>query len=194
RLIDSGIKGPESVKDITRASVLGIIVTGVMRVLLFLAILGVVAGGVTLAGDNIAADAFQAAAGEIGVRLFGIVLWAAGLTSVIGASYTSITFITSQRTSAITRNLLTVAFVVVGAVLYLTLNQAPQTLLIFAGAINGLILPIGFTVVLWVAWRRRDLLHGYHYPRWLAIVGTVAWMLTIYLGWNSLAGIAELWG
>ncbi|HIW98746.1 MAG TPA: divalent metal cation transporter, partial [Candidatus Nesterenkonia stercoripullorum] len=33
RLIDSGIKGPESVKDITRASVLGIVVTGVMRVL-----------------------------------------------------------------------------------------------------------------------------------------------------------------
>lgn len=194
RLIDSGIKGPESVKDITRASVLGIIVTGVMRVLLFLAILGVVAGGVTLAGDNIAADAFQAAAGEIGLRLFGIVLWAAGLTSVIGASYTSITFITSQRTSGTTRNLLTVAFVVVGAALYLTLNQAPQTLLIFAGAINGLILPIGFTVVLWVAWRRRDLLHGYHYPKWLAITGTAAWLLTIYLGWNSLAGIAELWG
>ncbi len=194
RLIDSGIKGPESVKDITRASVLGIVVTGVMRVLLFLAVLGVVAGGVTLAGDNIAADAFQAAAGEIGLRLFGIVLWAAGLTSVIGASYTSITFITSQRTSATTRNLLTVAFVAVGAALYLVLNQAPQTLLIFAGAINGLILPIGFTVVLWVAWRRRDLLHGYHYPRWLAIVGTAAWLLTIYLGWNSLAGIAELWG
>ncbi|MDO5681557.1 MAG: hypothetical protein Q4G46_01840, partial [Propionibacteriaceae bacterium] len=43
------------------------------------------------------------------------------------------------------------------AILYLVLDQAPQTLLIFAGAVNGLILPIGFALVLWVAWRRRDL-------------------------------------
>ncbi|GAA4284549.1 divalent metal cation transporter [Brevibacterium daeguense] len=193
RLIDSGITSPGNVRVITEASVLGIIVTGVMRVLLFLAILGVVAGGVTLAGDNIAADAFQAAAGDIGLRVFGVVLWAAGLTSVIGASYTSITFITRQTASRRLRGGLTVAFIVVCTVLFLTLNQAPQTLLIFAGAVNGLILPIGFALVLWVAWTRRDLLQGYRYPKWLAIIGTITWLLTIYLGWNSLAGIAALW-
>lgn len=193
RLIDSGIKGPEHIKTITQSSVMGIVVTGVMRVLLFLAILGVVAGGTALSGDNIAADAFKAAAGEVGLRMFGIILWAASITSVIGASYTSVSFITKQDTSAKVRNWLTVGFIVVCTVLYLTLNQAPQTLLIFAGAVNGLILPLGFTVVLWVAWRRRDLLHGYKYPIWLAIIGTLAWALTIYLGWNSLSSIAELW-
>src|SRR5690606_14886213 len=40
RLIDPGITGPENFKEITRASVTGIIVTGVMRVVLFLAVLG----------------------------------------------------------------------------------------------------------------------------------------------------------
>ena len=65
RLIDSGLTGVENVKSITQVSVLGIIVTCIMRVLLFLAILGVVASGVTLAGDNMAADAFRHAAGEI---------------------------------------------------------------------------------------------------------------------------------
>ncbi|MCT1920329.1 divalent metal cation transporter [Brevibacterium luteolum] len=193
RLIDSKITGRENVGHITQVSVLSIIITGVMRVLLFLAILGVVTGGVTLSQDNTAADAFLAAAGEVGLRVFGVVLWAAGLTSVIGASYTSISFVTTQRTSPRTRNLLTIAFIAVCATAFLILDQAPQTLLIFAGAFNGLILPIGFAVVLWVAWARRDLLHGYRYPKWLAALGTLTWLLTIWLGWNSLTGIAALW-
>ncbi len=193
RLIDSGLTGPEHVKDVTRVSVVGIVVTGIMRALLFLAIFGVVAGGVALAGDNIAADAFRAAAGEIGLRFFGIVLWAAGLTSVIGASFTSVSFVTTQNTSPKVRNWLTIAFIVVCAVAYVVLNKAPQTLLIFAGAFNGLILPIGFGVVLWVAWRRRDLLRGYKYPVWLWSIGALTWLLTLYLGFKSFAGITAMW-
>lgn len=193
RMIDSGFTGPENVKEITRGSVLGIIVTGIMRILLFLAVLGVVATGVTLSQDNTAADAFYHAAGEIGLRLFGIVLWAAGLSSVIGASYTSISFITTQKTSPKIRTILTVAFIVICAVAYLVLNQAPQVLLIFAGAFNGLILPIGFGVVLWVAVRRRDLLHGYKHPAWLIVIGILVWLLTIFLGYMSLSGITALW-
>jgi len=193
RMIDSGVTGVESVREITRSSVLGILVTCVMRVLLFLAILGVVAGGVSLTSDNMAAEAFGAAAGEIGVRIFGVVLWAAALTSVIGAAFTSISFVTSSQGKPRTRNLLTVAFIAVCAVVYLFLGQAPQTLLIFAGAFNALILPFGFAILLWVAWRRRDLLHGYRYPVWLLVVGVLAWLLTVYLAWNSLAGLAKLW-
>lgn len=192
RLLDSGMTGPENAGEITRSSIIGILVTGVMRVLLFLAVLGVVAGGVTLARENPAADAFQIAAGEVGLRLFGIILWAAAITSVIGAAYTSVSFLTSRTTSDRTRNLITVGFIAVSAVVYLIIGAAPVTLLIFAGAFNGLILPIGFTVLLWVAWRRRDLLGGYRYPAWLLIIGVLAWLLTLYLGWSSLAGLANL--
>ena len=172
---------------------LGILVTCIMRVLLFLAIFGVVASGVALTSDNMAAEAFGAAAGEIGVRIFGVVLWAAALTSVIGAAFTSISFVTKSSGNPRTRNLLTVAFISVCTVAYLFLGQAPQTLLIFAGAFNGLILPFGFAILLWVAWRRRDLLHGYMYPKWLLIIGVLAWLLTLFLGWNSLAGLTKLW-
>ena len=193
RMIDSHITGPENIHQITRGSVLGIIVTGVMRILLFLAVLGVGATGVALSQDHTAADAFHHAAGEVGLRLFGVVLWAAGLTSVIGASYTSVSFVTTQATAPRTRNVVTIVFIAVCAVAFLVLNTAPQALLIFAGAFNGLILPIGFAVVLWVAWRRTDLLHGYRYPRWLLVLGVAIWALTIYLGWNSLSGIAALW-
>jgi Mn2+/Fe2+ NRAMP family transporter len=193
RMLDSGAAGIENVKDITKTSILSIIVTGIMRVLLFLAILGVVAGGAVLTTNNKAAEAFGIAAGDIGMRSFGVILWAAALTSVIGAAYTSVSFITKSTTPERTRNLLTVAFIAVCAVIYMFLGQAPQTLLIFAGAFNGLILPVGFAVLLYAAWRRRDLLQGYAYPKWLLIVGVVTWLLTLFLGWNSLAGLSKLW-
>ncbi len=193
RMIDAGVSGRDNVTAITRSSVLGIIITGVIRVLLFLAILGVVTGGIALTSDNQPAEAFQAAAGEIGLRLFGIVLWAASITSVIGAAYTSISFVTTPRTSSRTRSVATCAFIAVSTGVYTLLGQAPATLLIMAGAINGLILPVGFAVILWVAWRRRDLLGGYDYPKWLLAIGVLAWLLTLFLGYQSLGGLAKLW-
>jgi Mn2+/Fe2+ NRAMP family transporter len=192
RLLDSGLTGPEHAGGIARSSVIGILVTGLMRVVLFLAVLGVVAGGVTLAADNPAASAFEAAAGQVGLRMFGIILWAASITSVIGAAYTSVSFLTSRDTSARRRNLYTVAFIALSTLIYLLIGTAPATLLVFAGAFNGLILPIGFTVVLWVAWRRRDLLGGYKYPAWLLGIGVLAWLLTLYMGYSSLAGLGKL--
>ncbi|TFC52465.1 divalent metal cation transporter [Cryobacterium sp. TMT2-17-1] len=194
RMIDAGVTGRAQITEITRSSVLGVIITGVIRVLLFLAILGVVAGGVDLTSDNQPAEAFQAAAGEIGFKLFGIVLWAAAITSVIGAAYTSISFVTTSQTSPRTRSIATVVFIAVSTLVYTLLGQAPATLLIMAGAVNGLILPFGFAVILWVAWRRRDLLGGYVYPKWLLGIGVLAWLLTLFLGYQSLGGLATLWG
>mgnify|MGYP002651091607 CR=1 FL=1 len=192
RMIDSGVKGVDDVQDITRSSVASILVTGLMRALLFLAILGVVASGAVLSKDNLAASAFQAAAGDIGLRMFGIVLWAAAVTSVIGASYTSISFVTRSTTSARTRNLLTVAFIVVCTALYLALRQAPQTLLVFAGAFNGMILPVGFAALLYVAWRRRDLLHGYRYPGWLLVIGALAWIVSVFIAVRGFIPMVEM--
>lgn len=193
RLLDSGMTGAENASDIARSSVIGVIVTGVMRVVLFLAILGVVVGGVVLDKVNPSASAFQAAAGEVGLRMFGVILWAAAITSVIGASYTSVSFLTRSSTPERTRNLMTVGFIVLGTVLYVLLGQAPVTLLIFAGAFNGVILPLGFAVIMWVAWRRRDLLHGYRYPKWLFVIGVLAWLVTLFLGVEALSGLGELW-
>ena len=47
---------------------------------------------------------------------------------------------------------------------------------------------------MWVAARRaHDLLGGYSYPQWLVVIGVAAWLLTLYLGWESLSGISALW-
>jgi Mn2+/Fe2+ NRAMP family transporter len=193
RLLDSGVSGPGHVRDITRGSITGIVVTGVMRVVLFLAILGVVSAGTDLGAENQAASAFEAAAGEVGLRVFGVILWAAAITSVIGASYTSVSFLTSRdRTSDRTRTLLVVGFIAVSTLVFVIAEAAPTTLLVFAGAFNGLLLPVGIAVLLYVATRRGDLLGGYRYPRWLLGIGWAAWLVTIYLAVNSVKPVIEL--
>jgi Mn2+/Fe2+ NRAMP family transporter len=193
RLLDSGISGPGHVRDITRGSVTGIILTGIMRVVLFLAILGVVTGGAELDPESQAASAFEQAAGQVGLRIFGVVLWAAAITSVIGASYTTVSFLTSRtRTSERTRTALVCGFIAFTALVFVLIGTPPTTLLIFAGAFNGLLLPFGIGVVLWVATRRADLLNGYRYPRWLLAVGWTAWLLTLYLAVNSIRPVIDL--
>jgi Mn2+/Fe2+ NRAMP family transporter len=195
RLVDSGVTGPERIRDISRGSVTGVLITGLMRVILFLAILGVVAGGVSLATDNPPATAFEAAAGEVGLRLFGIVLWAAAITSVIGASYTSVSFLTSATAvSHWRRNALVIVFIVVSTVAFVMVGEAPADLLVFAGAFNGILLPVGVGVMLWVAWRRRDLLHGYRYPAWLLAIGVLAWLLCLYLAYVSIEPAFAIFG
>ncbi len=195
RMLDAGVSGPDSIKDISRSSVTGIIVTGIMRFLLFLAILGVVSTGVALdASGSIAAQAFGLAAGEVGIRLFGLILWGASISSVIGAAFTSVSFLTTQKTSTRTKNLLTIGFILASSLVFMTLGKAPSTLLIVAGAVNGLILPVGFGLLLVVAtFKAKTLLGGYKYPLSLLLVGWASWLLSIYLGYKALGGIAALW-
>ncbi|WJZ02199.1 NRAMP family divalent metal transporter [Corynebacterium freiburgense] len=194
RMLDSGRVGVEYVRNVAVSSVTGILLTGVMRVVLFLAVLGVVAGGVSLAGENPAGEAFQAAAGEIGLRFFGIVLWAAALSSIIGASYTSATFLVSNSSDKrALQNWVTIGFICISAFLFVIMGTAPKQLLVFAGAFNGLVLPIGFTLMMYIAtFRQKDLLHGYKYPAWLLIIGWLATLVAWWLAWTAFSGVFSL--
>ncbi|MDO5097174.1 MAG: divalent metal cation transporter [Corynebacterium sp.] len=197
RMLDSGKTGIEHVKSVTSSSITGILLTGIMRVVLFLAVLGVVVGGVVLdATGNPAAQAFEAAAGEIGLRLFGIVLWAAALSSVIGASYTSATFLvpnTPEKKRL--QSIITIIFIVISCTAFVAVGTAPALLLVFAGAFNGLVLPLGFTLIVYIAaFRSSDLLHGYRYPRWLIAVGAIAAIVAWWLAWQSFEKVFALLG
>lgn len=195
RMLDSGQSGVGHVKSVTKSSVTGILLTGVMRILLFLAILGVVAAGTQLdAAGNPAAQAFEVAAGDVGLRIFGFVLFAAALSSVIGASYTSASFLVSTKPeSAKIQDWITVIFIAISLSVFLVLGTAPAVLLVFAGAFNGLVLPIGFTLILFIGIFKSDqLLHGYKYPKWLIIVGLVAVVVAWFLAWTSFGGVFDL--
>ena len=101
------------------------------------------------------------------------------VTSVIGASYTSISFVTRSTTSARTRNLLTVAFIVVCTALYLALRQAPQTLLVFAGVMAGIMIAVGIGDL--VGFEQLD----------LAEAGTLSYPPLLLLGLVMAAGMAD---
>lgn len=195
KLLDSGTAGPEHIAEVNRAAVSGIIVTGIMRYVLFLAILGVVASGVVLdVAGNPGADAFGAAAGETGLRIFGAVFWIAAITSVIGAAYTSVSFLPvfSARITGRAADLWTVGFIVVSLAAYLSIGTAPATLLVFVGGLNGLVLPIGLTLFMYIGWFRGALLGSVRYPRWLLVVGTLATVLTWYMAVNAVGPIFDL--
>lgn len=195
RLLDRGVVGVKNIEVVSKAALTGILVTGIARYVLFLAVLGVVASGVVIdvsgQGANPAAQAFKAAAGDIGMMAFGLVLWAAGISSVIGASYTSMSFITvfSKRIDERVRNLSTVAFILIALVLYMMLGKPPAALLVFAGGFNGLILPLGLSIFMYVGWRRADLMEGYHYPRWLLVLGVVTCLLSWFMAFKSAGAI-----
>lgn len=195
RMLDSGRTGPNNVKAVSNSSITGILITGLMRVVLFLAVLGVVAGGVTLSTTgNPAAEAFQHAAGDIGLRIFGAVLWAASISSVIGASYTSATFLVENKPEKKRlQNWVTIIFILISCSVFIVLGTAPAILLVFAGAFNGLVLPVGFTLMIYVAiFRQKDLLKGYKYPVWLIVVGVIGLVIAWFLAYVSFGGVFDL--
>lgn len=199
RLLDKGLVGEHNLVAVTRASLTGIAVTGVMRFVLFLAILGVVASGVTLdlsgQAANPAAQAFAVVLGDWGMRIFGLIFWAAAITSVIGAAYTSVSFLVAFRNmSDRDRNVATVIFIAISLAVYLSLGTAPAAILVFVGGFNGLILPIGLTIFTYIGFARADLMGGHIYNRPLLVASALVCALTWYMGIKSIGPIFAFLG
>jgi Mn2+/Fe2+ NRAMP family transporter len=172
RLLDAGVSGAAALPRVTQSATTGILVASLMRVVLFLAALGVVSQGLRLDPANPPASVFRLATGEIGYRLFGVVMWSAAITSVVGSAYTSVSFLRSFS-STIDRNWTwtIVGFIVVSTIVFVVVGQ-PVRILIVVGALNGLILPVSLGVML-IAAHRRSIVGAYRHPAWLAAAGTV---------------------
>lgn len=185
RLLDAGVRGVASLREVQRSALTGIGLATIIRVTLFLAALGVVARVDILAAGNPPAAVFEAAAGGIGRRLFGVVMWAAAITSVVGASYTSVSFLRSI-VPAVNRNprAAIILFAIASALIFLLVGR-PVRLLILAGAFNGLILPVALTVMLIAAYRR-NIVGDYKHPRPLALFGALTALLMAGLGVYTL--------
>ncbi|MFT3949666.1 MAG: divalent metal cation transporter [Agriterribacter sp.] len=181
RLLDAGISGKEAIKDVTKSAVSGILITSLMRFILFLAALGVVWHGVKPGNQNPAGEVFRSAAGKAGYLFFGIVLWCAAITSVIGASYTSVSFWKTLHPAVAKNEKIIISLFIIGATLIFMISSNPVTLLILAGAFNGIILPLALAVILIVA-ARPGLLNGYKHPLWLQVIG---WLIVAVMTWMS---------
>ena len=188
RLLDANVKGIAAIPQVNRSSVSGIFITALMRYILFLAALGVVWAGATLAEKNPAASVFQIAAGDIGYKFFGVVLWSAAITSVIGASYTSVSF-WKTFSPALEKNQrwLISGFIIFSTIIFVILQQPPGAILIMAGILNGLILPVALAIML-IAVTKKKLFPSYRHPLWMHITG---WLVVALMTWMSIIIIQQ---
>jgi Mn2+/Fe2+ NRAMP family transporter len=192
RLQDAGISGPGAIREVTRSAVSGIAIASLMRVVLFLGALGVVSRAVQLAPENPPASVFRAAAGEAGYVLFGVLMWSAAITSVVGSSYTSISFLRSLGPAAERHwPRLVVAFILLSTIIFLAVGR-PVKVLIVVGAVNGLILPISLGVML-AASRSARIVGSYRHPLWLVASGIIVVVSMLALGlWTMVTQVPKL--
>jgi Mn2+/Fe2+ NRAMP family transporter len=187
RLIDAGIKGKQKQAAVTKSALSGIIISTIMRFVLFLAVVGALLKGAVLPKENPAAGVFSFAAGDIGLRIFGVVLWSAAISSVIGASYTSVSFIKTFHPSLVKyeRHLIS-AFIILTTCVFVIVGR-PRDLLVLAGAVNGLILPVALAIILLAATRKR-IMKGYQHPLWMQLAG---WIVVFVMAWMGSKAIME---
>ena len=191
RLIDAGIVGEENLPQVNKSAILGMSVATIVRVFLFLAVLGVVSLGNQLDAGNPAADAFKIAAGTVGYKIFGLVFLAAALTSIVGAAYTSVSFLkTLFKVVKDHENLFIIGFIVVSTLILIFLGK-PVKLLVLAGSLNGLILPITLAITL-IASKKEGIVGKYKHSNILFLLGWVVVLVTAYIGVQSLSKLAEL--
>ncbi len=193
RLIDAGIAGPDRVNDVSRNSVRGILIASSMRILLFLAALGVVSTGVQLDAGNPAASVFQIAAGNLGYRMFGVVLWAAAITSVVGSAYTSISFLKTlfPIVDKYYRTVVT-SFIIFSAAIFLIVGR-PVAILVIVGALNAFILPFALAIVLLVS-RNPKWMKNYKHPSWLIVSGWVVAITLLILSIRTVIfDLVDIW-
>lgn len=193
RLLDAGIVGYENLSQVNKSAITGVLVTGLMRIILFLAVLGVVTAGGKLAAGNPPASVFQIAAGSLGYKFFGIVLWSAAITSVVGCAYTSVSFMRSMSKTVDKFNSYTIMlFIIISTIIFVAVGR-PVTVLVIVGSLNGLILPVTLGAMLLAARNKKIVGTEYHHPMWLLIFGILAMLVSAYAGATSLTGIAALW-
>lgn len=191
RLIDAGIAGEENLAQVNKSAILGMGVATIVRIFLFLAVLGVVSLGNQLDSANPAADAFKIAAGTLGYKIFGLVFLAAALTSIVGAAYTSVSFLKTLFTVVREHeNLCIIGFIVVSTLILIFLGK-PVKLLVLAGSLNGLILPITLAITL-IAAKKQDIVGKYKHSNILFLLGWLVVLVTAYIGVQSLSSLTKL--
>lgn len=185
RLMDAGINGEENLPEINRSATTGILVTAVVRYLLFLASLGVIMAGFTLSKDNPPASVFQSAAGEIGYKIFGVVIWCAAITSVVGAAYTSVSFLRTFHPNFEKYNRqIIISFIIFSTIIFVLVGKPVKTL-VFVGMLNGFVLPIALAIML-IASRKSRLMGNYKHSLILQIIG---WLVVAIMSAMVIYGV-----
>lgn len=185
RLLDAGLTGQEHLSQVNKSATTGILITALIRFLLFLASLGVIVAGAEINPQNPSASVFQNAAGEIGYKIFGVVMFCAAITSVVGAAYTSASFIrTLHKKIDEYQRFIIVGFIVVSTLVFLVVGQ-PVKVLVIAGILNGFILPIALALIL-LASRKTKVVGEFRNPLWMELGGWLVVLIMAVLSFYTL--------
>ena len=190
RLLEAGITGEKNLKEVNRGATLAIGIASLMRVLLFLAALGVVYAGAKLDPANPPASMFRLASGEVGYKLFGLVMWSAAITSVVGSAYTSVSFIKSFHPWILAKQrYIIIVFILISTVIFLLIGKPVKTL-VFVGALNGMILPVSLGAMLLAAYKTA-IIKTYKHPIWLAVLGFLVVIFMAFLGGQTIVELLQ---
>jgi len=185
RLLDARQTEIQNLGAVNKGALSAIGLASLMRLLLFIAALGVVSKGFTLDPSNPAASVFKLASGEIGYKIFGVVIWAAGISSVVGSAYTSISFIKSFHPLILKFNReIIIAFISISCIIFLLIGK-PVKILLTVGAINGFILPIALGIMLIAAYRTK-IIANYKQPLWLTITGLAVVLTMVWMSYGTI--------
>jgi Mn2+/Fe2+ NRAMP family transporter len=181
RLLESGLRGEGSLTQVNRSASTGILLTAIIRYLLFLATLGIIIAGAKINPENPTASVFESAAGSLGRQMFGLMIWCAAITSVVGAAYTSISFLRSFHPLLEKyHTYITIAFILLSTVVFILVGK-PVRILIFVGTLNGFVLPVALGILL-VASRKSRLIGTYKHPLYLQIAGWIVVVILLAMG------------
>ncbi|MCX2492149.1 divalent metal cation transporter [Pedobacter sp. PF22-3] len=185
RLLDARQTGIQNLGAVNKGALSAIGLASIMRLLLFIAALGVVSKGLTLDPANPAASVFKLASGEIGYKIFGVVIWAAGISSVVGSAYTSISFIKSFHPLILKFNReIIIAFISISCVIFLLIGK-PVKILLTVGAINGFILPVALGIMLIAAYKTK-IIENYKQPLWLTLTGLAVVITMVWMSYGTI--------
>ena len=185
RLLDARQTGIENLSAVNKGALSAIGLASLMRLLLFIAALGVVSTGVKLDPSNPAASVFKLASGELGYKIFGVVIWAAGISSVVGSAYTSVSFIKSFHPVILKFNReIIITFISISCIIFILIGK-PVSILLTVGAINGFILPIALGIMLVAAYRSK-IVSNYKQPLLLTITGLAVVITMIWMSYGTI--------
>lgn len=177
-----------STKIIQKSAITGIGITGLLRMLMFLGVLGILLQGKILSTNNPMADVFLHAAGDLGYYFFGMLLFAAAITSVVGCTYTTISFTTGLYPSLQQyKGVASMGFIGVCGMVFIAIGK-PIKLLVWAGALNGMVLPFALFIFLWGSFQKKKSI-GYKLPsilRWMGLLIGLALLFLSYQGIKNL--------
>lgn len=184
RLIDAEVVGKENLGEINRSVNLGMAVSAFVRVAMFIATLGVIYLGHTISAENPAMSPFEAVLGSTGAIIFGIVFACASLTSVIGNSFTSISFLKNHKLIEENENIAIVIYIILCTIMCILVGQ-PAMLLVLVGTINAFILPFSLAIML-IASKKKSIVGDYVHSKILTYAGYLVILITLGFAFITL--------